>query len=165
MTILQLDSLQPVWSIGSHLNKLTTLLNAFGIGVLINMKTWKEKIKTPNFGICTVKEATDKESNGKIAPISHGFVNLYHNDVWVGFCGVSYAEKNIIQKSTKPKTMNTKEKKEVCEVVENEGFDYAFQHYSNFSEIKDKKFHELRKAYLTATKELSEYIEMAKYGS
>lgn len=128
------------------------------------MKTWKEKVNVKKFGICTVKEATDKEATGKIAPFSHGFVNLYHDNVWVGFCGVNYAEKNIIQKPAKLKTMNTKEKKVVCNVIDNEGFDYAFRFYSDFSEIKDKKFHELREAYLTAAKELSEYIELAKYG-
>lgn len=43
-------------------------------------------------------------------------------------------------------------------VVESEGFDYAFRYYSDFSEIKDPTFHELRKSYVAAAKVLSEYI-------
>ncbi len=42
--------------------------------------------------------------------------------------------------------------------VENEGFDYAFVNYSNFYEIKDKKFHSLRENYLKVQKELYDYI-------
>lgn len=61
------------------------------------MKTWKQQIKLPKLGICTVKEATDKESVGMIAPISHGFVNLYHEDTWVAWCGVFHAERHIIK--------------------------------------------------------------------
>lgn len=61
------------------------------------MKTWKEKVNVKKFGICTVKEATDREANGKIAPISHGFVNLYHGNKWVGFCGVNHAEEHKVQ--------------------------------------------------------------------
>lgn len=41
--------------------------------------------------------------------------------------------------------------------VDNEGFDYAFRNYSDFEEIKDEKFHELRKAYVVAAKALAEY--------
>lgn len=39
-----------------------------------------------------------------------------------------------------------------------EGFDYCFQSYSNWKEIKDEKFHQLREAYLKAAKELEEYV-------
>lgn len=42
--------------------------------------------------------------------------------------------------------------------VENEGFDYAFRSYSDFHEVKDKKFHKLREAYLAAAKALEDYI-------
>lgn len=54
--------------------------------------------------------------------------------------------------------MNAKELQYVQETVECEGFDYAFQHYSDFFEIKDTKFHELRAAYVEAAEKLSEYI-------
>jgi len=39
-----------------------------------------------------------------------------------------------------------------------EGFDYCFRFYSNFEEIKDKKFHELREAYKKIANELDDYI-------
>jgi hypothetical protein len=39
-----------------------------------------------------------------------------------------------------------------------EGFHYCFKHYSRFEEIKDEKFHELRKNYLESAKLLEEYI-------
>lgn len=40
-----------------------------------------------------------------------------------------------------------------------EGFHYCFKDYSSFKEIEDEKFHELRKQYLEATKELEDYIK------
>jgi hypothetical protein len=43
--------------------------------------------------------------------------------------------------------------------IDNEGFDYAFRNYHDFSEVKDEKFHKLRKAYLEAYKDLAEYVE------
>ncbi len=48
---------------------------------------------------------------------------------------------------------------EVRACVENEGFDYAFRHYSDFSQVKDKKFHALRKAYVKAAEALEKFIE------
>ncbi len=45
----------------------------------------------------------------------------------------------------------------VRQVIEQEGFDYAFAHYSNFKEIKDKLFHEYRKKYLAARKVFTKY--------
>jgi hypothetical protein len=42
--------------------------------------------------------------------------------------------------------------------MENEGFHYCFKHYSNFSDIKDEKFHTLRKEYLKVSKELEDYL-------
>jgi len=39
-----------------------------------------------------------------------------------------------------------------------EGFHYCFKSYSNFDEIKDDKFHELRKEYLRISKELEDYV-------
>lgn len=65
------------------------------------MKTWREKVDVPKFGICTVKEASDKESTGMIAPVSHGFVNLYKNRKWVAWCGMFYAARHIIKKNGK----------------------------------------------------------------
>jgi hypothetical protein len=42
--------------------------------------------------------------------------------------------------------------------IHNEGFDYCFQSYSNFHEVKDEEFHKLRLAYLNAAKALEEYV-------
>lgn len=47
----------------------------------------------------------------------------------------------------------------VSSVVENEGFEYAFRHYTDFvDEVKDPEFHRLRHAYLEARRALAEYI-------
>lgn len=54
--------------------------------------------------------------------------------------------------------MTGKEYKYVLETIENEGFDYAFHGYSDFEEIKDEMFHQLRKDYLFARKVLRNYI-------
>jgi hypothetical protein len=40
-----------------------------------------------------------------------------------------------------------------------EGFHYCFKHYSNFEEIKDEKFHELRKSYLSISSDLEQYVK------
>lgn len=47
--------------------------------------------------------------------------------------------------------------------ISDEGFHYCFESYSNFEDIKDEKFHQLRLAYLKSAKELENYIDkMAK---
>lgn len=43
-----------------------------------------------------------------------------------------------------------------------EGFHYCFKHYSNFKEIKDEKFHQLREEYLKSADNLENYIK-SKY--
>jgi len=43
-------------------------------------------------------------------------------------------------------------------IIDNEGFDYAFKHYSNFEQIEDEEFHSLRKQYLEAREKLEKYI-------
>ena len=63
--------------------------------------------------------------------------------------------------------MTGKEVNYVKGCVENEGFDYAFVHYTNFngeaggesksSLVKDKKFHQLRAAFLAARTALIDY--------
>jgi hypothetical protein len=42
--------------------------------------------------------------------------------------------------------------------IDNEGFDYCFVSYSDFAEIKDEKFHKLRRAYVAAQKALEDYV-------
>ena len=56
--------------------------------------------------------------------------------------------------------MTEKDREYVASKVDNEGFDYAFIHYSNYDKIKDKKFHELRLAYIKTAKDLSDYLEL-----
>jgi hypothetical protein len=52
-----------------------------------------------------------------------------------------------------------KEKVDLYYTIENEGFDYAFNHYSDFQEIIDPEFHRLREAYINAQKNLEKYID------
>lgn len=40
-----------------------------------------------------------------------------------------------------------------------EGFDYCFNGYSNWEEIKDMEFHKLKEKYLKAMEELKTYID------
>ena len=42
--------------------------------------------------------------------------------------------------------------------MDEEGFDYCFRCYSDFEEIEDPRFHELRLAYIKAAEELENYI-------
>ncbi len=55
--------------------------------------------------------------------------------------------------------MTEQEKEDINNRIDNEGFDYAFVHYSDFKEIKDETFHKLRLAYIKAAKELEKYLE------
>ena len=43
-----------------------------------------------------------------------------------------------------------------------EGFDYCFEGYSDWEEIEDPYFHELRQTYLNARKDLDVYINEKK---
>lgn len=47
---------------------------------------------------------------------------------------------------------------DVADVVEMEGFDYAFRHYSSFEKVDDKEFHKLRQAYVDAADALENYL-------
>lgn len=54
--------------------------------------------------------------------------------------------------------MKSKEKREVLGAIESDGFEYAFVLGSDFEEIEDEKFHQLRKAYLDARSVLADYV-------
>ncbi len=56
--------------------------------------------------------------------------------------------------------MNGKDLDYVRDTVENEGFDYAFDGYSDFREVEDEEFHRLRKEFLNARKALREYLNI-----
>lgn len=55
-------------------------------------------------------------------------------------------------------TMKRSDAESVLAVISAEGFDNAFNHQSSFKDIGDVKFHELRRAYIAASKELSNYL-------
>ena len=42
--------------------------------------------------------------------------------------------------------------------MDEEGFDYCFEKYSHWGEIKDEEFHRLRLEFLKSMKELREYV-------
>jgi Trm5-related predicted tRNA methylase len=42
--------------------------------------------------------------------------------------------------------------------MDEEGFDYCFDGYSNWEDIKDEEFHKLRLQYLQSAKDLRQYI-------
>ena len=54
--------------------------------------------------------------------------------------------------------MKIKDAKYVSECADNEGVWYCFDGYSDFNDIEDEKFHELRKSFCKAGEELLEYI-------
>lgn len=53
--------------------------------------------------------------------------------------------------------MNADELEYIQSTVDNEGFDYAFRHYSSFENVKDEDFHRLRSAYVAAAEDLAAY--------
>jgi hypothetical protein len=63
-------------------------------------------------------------------------------------------------KRKNPPRLNFEDAVELQGTIESEGFDYAFRFYSSFKDVKDKKFHSLRKAYVKAAQELSDYIRL-----
>lgn len=59
--------------------------------------------------------------------------------------------------------MITKEQREEVQFrIDYEGLDYCMIHYSDWSEVKDRKFHKLRNAYIKASKDLEDYIYKEK---
>lgn len=56
--------------------------------------------------------------------------------------------------------MKAKDLDYIRETVENEGFDYAFVHYSDFEEVEDAEFHLRREAFLKARRELAEHLNL-----
>ena len=54
---------------------------------------------------------------------------------------------------------NKKEWDELSFRIEEEGFDYCFNGYSNWREIKDEEFHRLRLQYINAKELLENYVK------
>lgn len=73
----------------------------------------------------------------------------------------SEGAKIIVKEDIEWETLNHRDKEDVHEMVDREGFDYAMVHKSSWKEIKDPKFHELLDAFKEARKELVEYIDVS----
>ena len=54
--------------------------------------------------------------------------------------------------------MDKHQQKVVTDVIDNEGFEYAFVHYSNFDDVENEEFHAMRKEYLKAREKLVKII-------
>lgn len=58
-----------------------------------------------------------------------------------------------------PETLLSPEHAEsIISIIETEGFDRAFNHYSNYRDIPDSHFHYLRQNYIDAAAELMTYL-------
>lgn len=54
--------------------------------------------------------------------------------------------------------MDNHQQRAVLAIVDNEGFEYAFVHYSDFGDIENEEFHEAKKEYLKAREKLAKII-------
>lgn len=67
------------------------------------MKIWPINVKMTKWGVCEVREMTDSEcikanrKNINWAPVSHGFVNLFQDDVFMGWCGRHFAFRRMVK--------------------------------------------------------------------
>lgn len=56
-------------------------------------------------------------------------------------------------------TLKKKDLKTIAENIECEGFDYAMIYTSDYTEIEDSTFHQLREDYLNAREALAQYVD------
>lgn len=56
-------------------------------------------------------------------------------------------------------TMTEDDKCNLLYRINDEGFDYTFDGYSDWEEVKDEKFHLIRHLYLAAKEDLLTYIK------
>jgi len=49
----------------------------------------------------------------------------------------------------------------ILSIIDTEGFDAAFRHYSNYRDISDPQFHQLKANYIDAARELLDYVQQA----
>lgn len=54
--------------------------------------------------------------------------------------------------------MKPKDMRYIWGTIEKEGFEYTFVDYSDFDEVDDKEFHDLRKAYLEARSKFAKFL-------
>jgi hypothetical protein len=57
--------------------------------------------------------------------------------------------------------MRSHEAESILSIIDAEGFDAAFRHYSNYRDISDPQFHQLKANYVDAARELLDYIQQA----
>ena len=103
---------------------------------------------------------------------SYVFFIALGTSITVNMVSMAVANYNVYNESKvdievvdmKPLTYNSLKKEDadsILEVINAEGFHRAFDHYSSYRDINDMRFHDLRKAYLAAYKDLNEYITEA----
>ncbi len=54
--------------------------------------------------------------------------------------------------------MDKYQQQAVIDIIDSEGFEYAFVHYSNFDDVENEEFHAVRKEYLKAREKLAKII-------
>lgn len=87
-----------------------------------------------------------------------GFAILVNSLAWlITFKSNEYFYEDTFV-SYKNVTMKRSDAQSVLAIISAEGFDNAFNHQSTFKDINDVKFHELRRAYIAASKELANYL-------
>ena len=59
------------------------------------------------------------------------------------------------------KELSDEDVEDLSGIMDNEGFGYGFMDYSNFSEIKNSKFHTLRKKFVKAGNDLRDFLRNA----
>lgn len=54
--------------------------------------------------------------------------------------------------------MTKRHRTSILSTIALEGFDYTFVEFSSFKNVKDKRFHKARRAYLKARKDLARMV-------
>ena len=127
----------------------------------------KQKMKTPNFDSAErflewynrrfIKELMGNSNNpnrsyGEFEKRRESIRNIYK----------FFEEYKDMAKNYISTVLTEKEREYVCWRANYEGFDYAFTLYSDFSEIENETFHELRLTYKSASETLQKYINQNK---
>lgn len=58
--------------------------------------------------------------------------------------------------------MTNKQKKDVLEIIKENGFGNTFLHVSSFPQIADQEFHDLRRLFIVAARNLGDHIGYRK---
>lgn len=94
---------------------------------------------------------------------------IYYGLMVVGFAVLLNAVTFVMVKPTDEKkdefetysyeiTMRQADAENILSIIDTEGFDNTFTHFTTFRDIGDHRFHELRKAYVAAAQELKDYL-------